>query len=578
MRTCLFVLWSACAFAADPPLDFRLSTSLDSPQVLSTVVSITGLTAGGSGSTVWYRFRTRAEGGKYEMLRDFGPRDTLDWTVWDREGIYEMEVTAQDKGNGQTATITLRFEWLPVAKDRAVVTPTQHPLVFLYSAPTCEPGAISRVQFTAAGGWKQQTPQQPCDGLHTMNFLIAGLLQETDYELQGFVSDKALEPLQVRTPRLPDEFQIPIAVTGAEIPQSSNGILLYAAQQPNYEIATDLNGNLVWYYPDAVSFITRPITGGRLLALIASPAGTAAQRMIEFDLLGITRKETCAARVNEQLTAMGKKAIAALHHEARLLSNGHYALLATRMQSLTDVQGSGAVNVIGDVILVLDQDLNVVWTWDAFENLDPHRSAVLNETCRTGGCPPTYKAPLAHDWTHGNSLQLTPDGALLYSSRHQDWVIKINYENGKGDGHILWRLGKDGDFRMDSTDPAPWFSHQHDAHFLAGDVLRIALFDNGNTRLVTNAEGHSRGQVIEIDETNRTARLVLNADLGVVSNALGSAQALQDGRYHFNAGTVPNESSLHLEVDGEGKVIRSLKLPETAYRSFRMADLYSGVE
>ena len=40
---------------------------------------------------------------------------------------------------------------------------------------------------------------------------------------------------------------------------------------------------------------------------------------------------------------------------------------------LTGVQGKGTVDVLGDMILVLDRDLQVVWTWDAFDHLDPHR-------------------------------------------------------------------------------------------------------------------------------------------------------------------------------------------------------------
>ena len=49
-------------------------------------------------------------------------------------------------------------------------------------------------------------------------------------------------------------------------------------------------------------------------------------------------------------------------------------------QVQTDVQGSArSVDAIGDMILVLDQDLRVIWTWDAFDHLDPHRLATLNE-------------------------------------------------------------------------------------------------------------------------------------------------------------------------------------------------------
>src|SRR5207245_7378417 len=63
--------------------------------------------------------------------------------------------------------------------------------------------------------------------------------------------------------------------------------------------------------------------------------------------------------------------------------------------------------------------------------------------------------------------------------RHQDWVIKIDYRNGAGDGHVIWRLGQGGDFTVNSTDPNPWFSHQHNAHYI--DDHTLILFDNGRS-------------------------------------------------------------------------------------------------
>src|SRR4029077_4140674 len=145
------------------------------------------------------------------------------------------------------------------------------------------------------------------------------------------------------------------------------------------------------------------------------------------------------------------------------------------------VQGPGPLVVIGDMILILDSDLEVVWTWDAFDHLDVSRRAVLGETCVTNpGCAPHYLSLEANDWTHGNAVGETPDGNLLYSSRHQDWLIKIDYRFGEGSGDVIWRLGKDGDFTYDSTDPYPWFSHQHDAGYESVNDSTITLFDNGN--------------------------------------------------------------------------------------------------
>jgi hypothetical protein len=230
---------------------------------------------------------------------------------------------------------------------------------------------------------------------------------------------------------------------------------------------------------------------------------------------------------------------------------------------------------MGDMILVLDNDLNVLWTWDAFDHLDPHKAAILGETCSaiSAGCAPYYLAPQVNDWLHGNAVQLTPDGNLLYSVRHLDWLIKIAYDNGNGDGSIIWKLGKDGDFAIDFGDPNSWFSHQHDPRLLTSDTL--ILFDNGNTRHAQDPTANSRGQMWRIDEKNRVVSLVLNADMGAFSPALGSAQKLSNGNYHFNVGWLPDFASQSVEISPSGDSIYSLKIGTLEYRTFRMKDLYT---
>jgi hypothetical protein len=260
------------------------------------------------------------------------------------------------------------------------------------------------------------------------------------------------------------------------------------------------------------------------------------------------------------------------------LPGGRIAALAAVEQMLTDVQGPGPVDVIGDMIIIFDSQLNVVWTWDAFDQLDVRRKAVLGETCADTSCPPHHLSANPNDWTHGNSISQTPDGNLLYSSRHQDWLIKIDYDHGQGDGHVIWRLGKDGDFDISSTDTYPWFSHQHDANFGTGDPSELTLFDDGNTRIFTLRSGNSRGQVLRLDEQNRVASVVLNADLGVYSDAVGSAQKLHNGDYFYDAGFVPGPNgwtAFSIEVNASGAIVSEIQANRVLYRSFRMTSLYA---
>jgi hypothetical protein len=189
-----------------------------------------------------------------------------------------------------------------------------------------------------------------------------------------------------------------------------------------------------------------------------------------------------------------------------------------------------------------------------------------------------YLAGKANDWTHGNSIHYIPsDGSLVVSQRNQDWVLKIDYANGSGTGNVLWRLGKQGDFVVAGiSDPWPWFSHQHDFEY---DGTNYEVYDNGNTRYkANNYTGNSRGQVWSINESTRTATLLLNVDMGVLSPVVGSAQLLNNGNYQFvngNLGFHGLPAAQPLEVQRDGTKNLSFLYNVWAYRVFRMKDLYS---
>src|SRR5207244_462868 len=131
-----------------------------------------------------------------------------------------------------------------------------------------------------------------------------------------------------------------------------------------------------------------------------------------------------------------------------------------------------------------------------------------------------------------------------------------------------------------STDPNPWFSHQHNAHYI--DDSTLILFDNGNTRRASDANAHSRGQVSTLDEQTMTATLGVNADLGSYSGALGAAERLSNGNYSFTLGTngpEPVKPPAHtVEVTPDGTKVYDLTVNKPEYRAFRMRTLYEGVD
>lgn len=595
------LLFAGIALLKGAGLSVVLTPSIPAPVPVGTVVTWSGQASGASGS-VWYRFRAARAGSELHVIRDYSPPNSLDWTASQFEGVYNVEVSARDNSTGEVAVDAVSYQINPAVTGGApAINPTANPLVFLYSAPPCRAGGSMRVEFQRAGGVLHSTPdescQPPCPAVRprhpvnacgaalTMNFYLAGLRPNSVYSVQHVIARYArnggaetqLGPaLTLTTPGVPLHLSKMAVI---QSPRTADGILLHSNfYGPSF--ATDLSGNLVWYYPPTVTFLTQVEPGGKFLGLISptfvsAPTFDPSQQIFrEFDLAGTTLRETNGARLNEQLAAMGKR-IGILHHDARALPDGTVMLLATTEQILTDVQGAGPVDVVGDMILVLDRDLQLEWLWDSFDHLDTHRLATLGETCPSVGCGPPYLASKANDWLHGDGLQFLADGNVLYSSRHQDWVFKIDYRNGAGTGDVIWRMGKGGDFQMSSGDPTAWFSHQHHAQFSAGDPTLLTVFDDGNIRQASDAQAHSRGQALAVDEQNRTVTLNLNVDLGGFSFALGTAQQFSGGYYFGGGWFLPANNSISMETDGSGNQLYRLTNSEPEFRSYLLSDLYT---
>ena len=85
----------------------------------------------------------------------------------------------------------------------------------------------------------------------------------------------------------------------------------------------------------------------------------------------------------------------------------------------------------------------------------------------------------------------------------------------------------------------------------------------------------SRGQVFRLDEANRRAGLVLNANLGYYAFALGSAQRLDNGNHVFDVGFRTNATGITVEVNPKGEVVYALESSAPEYRTFRMRDMYT---
>jgi arylsulfate sulfotransferase len=591
--------------------------SLLAPQPLGTTVTLTASGSDTDPGTISYKYEIGAAGSStLSMVRDFSVDPTFIFTPTEHETTFQFKVTARNNTTLLTGTSTItRYKFTTlVLNGQQVVTATANPMVALFSSPPCASGGqFMRVSLLRSGASApSDTNWKKCVAGQTVNFIVAGMRAATTYSMKSETWDGSTiangTPLTFITGTPTVTFpNVTLTIPPTSADSLTERFLLMSTIQP-FPMAVDLNGSPVWYYLDPsgkAPTVTRPILGGTILLLAngansAGSAVTSSQILREIDLAGNAIRETNATRVSEQVQAMSGLTsncqlggtdclVGSFHHEAMQLPNGHTLALSDEEKIFTDgTQGSSPTNpvdIIGDIIIDLDTNFQLAGYWRAFDHLNPNRAAVLGETCvnGAGGCPPiTLVSGTAQDWLHGNALYFTPsDGSVLFSMRHQDWVVKIDYGNGTGTDNILWTLGKGGDFTINSTDPYPWFSHQHDVGFVQNGTTTLALFDNGNTRVSPPptglGSGNSRGYVLTVDQVNKVVTPTLLADLGYFSFALGTAELLANGDYHFEAGygAGPPPFSEAIEVFPNGTLGMTQKISTITYRNFRMVNLYT---
>ena len=397
-------------------LQAQMTVSLSpsaSSATLGVPVTWTAAASSPNPGTLVYRFGVLHDR-SFHTLVDYGPKSSLTWTTIEEEGPYPMEVSVRNNTTGETASASAMFPFAPITVgSEPVVTPSANPLVYIYSAPACQEGRV-RVQFQSAGGIMQSTPSKPCVPGHSMNFYLAGMLPNAPCTAQYIFETEAavLNGASVTFTPPASTLQPPsVSLLTEGQPPAVDGFLLQSllsgpcdCHGPKRQHCMDRSQRHL--VPDAaadrrnVSGNLRKRRRGSLTSIFSRIRS--GRHHDRGDQRGASQR---AARAS-----WARMPINAFHHEARKLPNGNYLVLATSERILTNVQGPGPVDVIGDTILVLDPNLQVLWSWDSFDHLDTTRQAILGETCAAGnaGCAPWYLAPVANDWLHGNALQLTP--------------------------------------------------------------------------------------------------------------------------------------------------------------------------
>ena len=596
--------------AVTPP-SVTLTPSVASPQMLGTPVTWTARVLNAvAGHTYDYQFSVTYNG-QTQIVSDFALPTNFTWVPHTVEGAYTFNVVVRDI----TATPYILFApvsvsftlmpWVTTPLATGAVNPTSHPLIALFSGPPCGAGHQMLVRFLPASPTGSQNPNSmttslvPCSK-NSANFYVGGMYPTTAYlmhweEYAGTTLVNTGSNLPFTTgalPAIPNSYQVNVP---AESYDATYPVVLFESITGT-TTATDLLGNVIWYFPNNQT-IARIEPGG-LLYGFSSPYAAI------YDLAGNLVARTNIEILNEQLAAKGYPTMVQFNtHEFRNLPDGNMAVLASRYVVSTSAQGgtpTNPVNIVGDMVLVLDHNLQLVWAWDSFAHEDINRAATDGDFCSGAGC----STAVGPDWLHTNALQGTADGNIILSQRSQDWVIKINYAKGKGDGSVIWHMGAGDDFTIAnplsgscsvSTIPGdpnviPWFTHQHDAHFdyedyASGDGYMImTVFDDGNTRHdMCPGTQNSRGMVLLVDESARQIYVETVADLGGYSLALGSAQLLTppNGNTYasFDSGYLDGATETQVsEVNLAGDIVYQEQLNQPSYRVYRMQNLDTTTE
>ncbi len=522
---------------------------------------------------------TIASGGYYSAPATASPQQ-----------VTVQAVSQADPSASATASVAINGAGL--------VTSTINPQVANYSVTSPQAGTAS-VEFGTDTNYGFQTASQqiPAGG-GTGSILVAGMRAFTTYHMRAVIqyangatftdADHTFTTGGLDPTRVP---QVSVSQPSALEPNPGVELLDLDGNTGSCAncvdvAAEDLNGNLIWYYDPGQSLGTpnpiKLLPDGHILVNFTQIGDDGfSSDLREIDLAGNTVWEMTAAQLNLKLAAAGYNlTMIGTHHDFAILPNGHLILIASTYQSFTDLPGyPGTTQVIGDVLIDLDQNHNPVWVWNSFDHLDVNRHPM--------------KFP---DWTHSNAVLYSPDdGDLILSMRHQNWVIKIDYEDGHGTGNILWRLGFGGDFTLQGGDsPIDWQYAQH-AILLFGPasagIFQLGLFDNGNDRIVDSAGDlcgtagqpacYSRLPIFQINETAKTADIVWQYKLPVFSDFGGYVQPLANGDVEFDEAQPSPNSAAVFEVTNttSPQVVWQMNITnQNAYRAFRIPSLYPGVQ
>ena len=338
-------------------------------------------------------------------------------------------------------------------------------------------------------------------------------------------------------------------------------VMLCNARLPGYIAMVDGKGAIRWYWQtDDIGVRAATVTPrGTLLAMLRPPMKDVIddtpkeeadsllqmERGIRRGAMGFAGGTGIAEiglngklmwRLNMDTAAGGKYPI--IHHDIRMDKKGHIITLVRtkKIIDMAEIGGNGIDTLIGDGILIMDTTGKEIKVWNVWDHWDIKKDPSIKE--------------FAYDRFHFNSLSFDKDGNYIVSVAIEDQIWKINATTG----NIMWKLGKNGNFKMDTTN---YFSFQHSVHINPyGDLM---VFDNSLWKK------RSGGISFSLDTVNWIATTKIHAILprSKYTSRMGSAYVLPNE----NLLQASSKTGTVMVTDEQGKILWELNNYFVPYRA-----------
>lgn len=399
----------------------------------------------------------------------------------------------------------------------------------IISWQTDEP-ASSWVEFGESG--KGLTQKIGTDDLTTEHeVIVVGMYADTSYDLVAVSETGGKQRLESQELSF-DASSLPEPWMVADVDVHDEGKVQKGWMITNLSAATmstkliavmyDMTGQVVWYYihqggNGRIDNEVHLVEGN---FVVIGPAVAKGEKPFKMDLAGNVVWE------GPEQTGAGMNDNGSMHHVFHQMENGDF------ITTVNDIR----YGTIGDEIQQVDENLDVVWSWNFWDHLTPAGSGA---------------------WTHVNTILMDLDNQVAYvSTYYLALVLKIDLTTDD----IIWTFGKDGDFALNATGTDLWFSGSHGIELIDGD--KLLMYDNGDAY-----RGYSRAIIYQLNDSSMEATIDWQYNGDDPSDeffnlSIGDADYLENGNVLITAGNgVQNQSpSRFIEVTPSGEKVWQLWL------------------